>query len=209
MDVRDDNSECMRVIRAHAAGILRCDETPEPVKFVLSRVDHSVILPIEPALLDAESFLLCLPDDSFDLRVRMLLRPRELEDSYDIDRDRHLAYHGETTGMTWVRGVIDHAHTAGGIVVDGDRLMLESSLRACEPRLCKLLNSDRDRLRDVTELLGGVRVEEPLAVGVDAHGFDVRARHGIVRVEFPSECPDEDTATRVIRTLLDGADRDG
>ncbi|MFG0305248.1 MAG: hypothetical protein ACF8Q5_03425 [Phycisphaerales bacterium JB040] len=204
MDERAEVSECMRVVRAHASGVLRCDETPEPVKFVLSRADHSVVLPVERGLLEAEVFLLCLPDDSFDLRVRLLLRMRELERDYEVDRDRHLAYHGETTGLAWVRGVIDHAHTAGGIVVDGGLLMRESSLRAGEARLCRLLNADRDRLRDATELLGGVRVEEPLAVGVDAHGFDVRAYHGIVRVEFPSVCHDEQTATRVIRTLLDG-----
>lgn len=196
----------LRLLRAHAEGTLRCDETPEPVRFVYSRLDQSVVLPLEPRLLDSAQFLLCLPDDSFDLSVRALLQVVPLGDEREIDRDRHLAYHGPTNAGAWVLGRIEHAHSASGLVVDGDLLARPSPIAPDEPRLCKRLNADRAALADATELFAGVRIAEPLAVGVDPHGFDVRARHGIVRVEFPSRCDDGETAARVISTMLEPDD---
>lgn len=192
-----------RLLEAHAAGILRCEETPEPVRFVYSRQDHAVVLPIESRLLESEQFLLCLPDDSFDLSVRALLRLTPLNDHREIDRDRHMAYHGTTTAGVWVLGEIEHAHTASGLVIDGDQLAQPAPLASAEPRLCKQLNTSPDALANATNLFAGVRIAEPLAVGVDTHGFDVRARHGIVRVEFPSACADGETAARVISTMLE------
>ncbi|MFT5423387.1 MAG: hypothetical protein ACI89L_001164 [Phycisphaerales bacterium] len=202
----DEIQTLLSLLRAHAAGILRCDETPEPIRFVYSRQDQGVILPLEPRLLDSDQFLLCLPDDSFDLSVRALLHVVALNDEREIDRDRHMAYHGSTTEGVWVLGRIEHAHSASGLVIDGELLTEPGSLAADEPRLCKRLNADRAALADAIELFAGVRIAEPLAVGVDPHGFDVRARHGIVRVAFPSPCTNGDTAARVISTMIEPSD---
>jgi len=206
MPTPEEIQTVLRLLRAHAEGTLRCDETPEPVRFVYSRLDQGVILPLEPRLLDSGQFLLCLPDDSFDLSVRALLHLTPLEDAREIDRDRHLAYHGPTNAGVWVLGRIEHAHSASGLVIDGELLTAPSPIAADEPRLCKRLNADRDALADATELFAGVRIAEPLAVGVDPNGFDVRARHGIVRVEFPSPCADGETAARVITAMLEPGD---
>jgi hypothetical protein len=87
-----------------------------------------------------------------------------------------------------------------------------NALRSAESRLLKLLNAQRSVLPAVCERLAGVNVPDACAVGIDPYGIDVRARFGIVRVEFPREhcdpksgieCPDR--ATEVVMAILRSA----
>jgi hypothetical protein len=194
-------AEALRTLRAHRAGTLLCDGQPEPVRFILDGRDGSLVLPIAPPLLDAGELLLCLPDDSFDTTMRALVLPTGAEPDEEA-RDRYLAYHGRASEAAWVRARPEFVKLSGGRVVDGERVVVPNALRGEEPALCRTLNADRDALRRVVGLLAKVEPDEPLAVGVDPDGFDVRARFGIVRVEFPAPVPNGAEAERVIRTLL-------
>jgi hypothetical protein len=48
----------------------------------------------------------------------------------------------------------------------------------------------------------GVEIGDPMAVGVDPGGFDVRARFGIVRVPFDRSAPTAQDAAAMIETIL-------
>jgi hypothetical protein len=79
-------------------------------------------------------------------------------------------------------------------VFSGEELSEPNLLTACEHRLVKALNADRALIAKACSRLRGVDVADPLVVGVDQLGVDVRARFGVLRLEFGSLCGDEQTA---------------
>lgn len=178
------------------------DAVPHDCRFMVDGSTGELILGVEQAILDAESLVLFLPKDTFDAEATLLVQHRPAED--DQWTDRHMAYHPEARPSRWARAVVDSVKLRDGEVVDGPRLGLSNPLLAAEPALCKRLNADPDDLGELCALMAGVRPEEPVAVGVDRYGIDVRARFGIVRVELPAPCEDPEEAHRVIEALIGG-----
>ena len=199
-----DARRALRLLRAHTAGTLLADGVPMPTRFVLDRRTGELILVIEPDLADAAEFVFALPDDSFDAAARLAIDIALTPERDDAGTDRHRAYHLDVQRGRWATGRIAFAKLATGGVVDGGELMRPNPLADAEPALCRALNADRDRLRDATELITGVRIADPVGVGVDPDGFDVRASAGVVRVAFPAACDGPDEAARVLDVLLTG-----
>lgn len=192
-------------LRAHARGVLRLDDASTDLRFIIDGRDGSLVLPLHRDAAAAHEAVLHLPDDSYDASAVCLLSLEPIALEFDEAFDRHLAYHGDARAPGWCRGTIDSVRVSAVGVVDGASLGLANPLREREPALVRTLNADRDRLRRAAELLTGVEPIEALGVGVDDLGFDVRSRHGVLRVPFPAPCAEADEAERVIAALLDGA----
>ncbi|MEM7755105.1 MAG: hypothetical protein AAF297_05660 [Planctomycetota bacterium] len=195
-----DPAEGLRRFRRFRSGTLVHDGVPTPCKYIIDGRDGRVVLPVSVVVADAAEHVLWLPDERFGA-MQALLLAEPLDDELDEARDRYLAYHGRAEEVRWIRCVVDSARE-GGEVFDGDDLTRPNAARPVEPKLCKLLNSDRDKLRTITSKLAGVLPETALAVGVDEDGIDVRVTLGVVRVEFPRRARDADEAEATVRGLL-------
>jgi hypothetical protein len=194
--------DAARTVRRHARCTAMADAVPHDCRFMIDGSTGELILGVEQAILDAEDLVLFLPKDTFDAEATVLVHHRAADD--DLWTDRHMAYHPEDRPSRWARAVVDSVKLRDGEVIDGPRLALSNPLLVAEPALCKRLNAEPDRLGELCALMAGVRPEEPVAVGVDRYGIDVRARFGIIRIELPAPCEDPDEAQRVIEALIGG-----
>ncbi|MEQ8770747.1 MAG: hypothetical protein RIB60_09605 [Phycisphaerales bacterium] len=192
--------EALACLHGHSAGTLLVDGSPREVKYVIDPADGSVITVLDPRDTEGDEYLLCLPDDSFETLLRALVEPTPLGDD-GAWADRHGAYHGPTQLTSWVRLKIAHAKLASGPVVDGDELVAPNAFASEQTRLCAALNEDPERLRRICERSAGVSIEDPIAVGVDPLGADVRARFGVVRVAFEAPATDAEAALRTLESL--------
>jgi len=192
-----------RTVRRFTRCIARADDTPFECRFVIDGDSGELILGIDRPALDADDLTLCLPDDTFNAEATLLVHPRDA--SEDRWTDRHLAYHPEARPSAFARASVDSAKLREGEVVGGERLALTNPLSQVEPALCKRLNADRTALRRLCQLMTGTEPEDPVAVGVDRFGIDVRGRFGIIRLDLPAPCDDPDEAGRVVAALIGGA----
>ncbi len=196
-------NEARRHVRRFRRGVLRIDGEVAPCAFVIDGADGRFVLPSDEDLTHASDIVLYVPDDGFN-EMALLINPAGQVGSFDEARDRYLAYHGRAEAIEWFRCDLDSAKW-GGEIYEGADLLGPNTLRAIEPGLCKMLNADRDVLARVSELLTRVHPENPLCVGVDQLGMDVRTRVGIIRVEWPAEITEPESAPGIIRALLKGA----
>ena len=111
--------------------------------------------------------------------------------------DRWRIYHGDPPDAHWARAEIDAARF-GQVVIDGEALMRPNPLAEVEARLCRETN--REHRSDLVAMCRrrGTDVQEPLLVGIDPLGFDVRRRFDVARV--PADEP-MGTAADVERVL--------
>jgi len=195
-----DPQEALRRLRRFRSGTLVHDEIPTPCKFVIDGRDGRVVMPVSVVAADAEEHVLWLPEERFGA-MQALLVVDPLEAEFDEARDRYLAYHGTAEEPRWIRCEIESVRE-GSSVYDGSDLTCPNLGHSVEPKLCKLLNSDREKLKAVTSKLAGVVPETALAVGVDEDGIDVRVSLGVVRVEFPRRARDPEEISATVRGLL-------
>ncbi|MCC5822134.1 MAG: DUF2470 domain-containing protein [Phycisphaerales bacterium] len=195
--------EAARTLRRHTRGVTRADGTPRDCRFLIDGQSGELVLGLDREAVEAAELVLFLPDDTFDAEASVLINHRPAEE--DRWTDRHMAYHPEARPDRWARATVDSLKLRDGEIVEGDRLALVNPLLSVEPALCKRLNADRDRVRELCRLMAGVEPEQPVAVGVDRYGIDVRARFGIVRLDLPAPCDDPDEAVRVIDALIENA----
>ena len=194
-----------QLLRRYRTGTLLADGTPWPLKFIIDGRDGSLLMPADRSFFDSDELVLWVPAERFE-SLQLLLAAHPDEQEFDESRDRFLAYHGEhdprDSGMPqWARCVIDSGR-AGGEVWSGDAIARPNAIRDREPKLCKALNADRDRLKQLCADMLHVRPEQALAVGVDEDGIDIRVSLGIVRLELPRRARDADDAEAMIRGLL-------
>jgi hypothetical protein len=78
--------------------------------------------------------------------------------------------------------------------VDGEALLEANALAAEEAGLLKVLNAAPRSFLKALCVTGGAPSENPLAVGVDPGGIDIRRAHDVVRVAFPARL---DSAAKV------------
>lgn len=182
---------------------MRADGEVCPCAFVIDGADGSLVLPSGEDLTATGDLVVYVPDDGFN-EMALLVTATDDVGEFDEARDRYLAYHGRARGAGWFRCKVDSAKW-GGVLYEGSDLLGPNTLRLIEPGLCKEINSDRELLARVSELLTRVRPENPLCVGVDQLGMDVRTRVGVIRVEWPAEITGPDQARGVINALFKGA----
>lgn len=193
----------LRLLRGHTRSTLLVDSTPyEEMLYIIDPRSGSLILSVDHELLEGTDIVLVIPQDTFDAPMRV-----SLELSTQIDEepcDRFMAYHTRQPGAVYVRGKINFAKIDSGEVISQSELETPNPLINELSGLCKKLNNDRKALREVCKLLTRIEIDEPVAVGVDDLGFDVRARFGVVRVELPSRVDTGTQAEDVIAALIGG-----
>src|SRR5262245_4594915 len=180
-------------LRGHSTGDLRFDEHLRPLKYVIGP-DGRLIAPVMVAMLQAVDVVLFVPelqDDAMEVQVTMQQFQERGDDGAAADRWR--IYHGEPQDVRWAFFSIDAARFNGS-VVDGDALMRPNPLTMHESKICRDMNQNHmDDLRRLCANYAHMEVEQPVMVGVDPLGIDVRARFDVVRVPFlgPASTPDD------------------
>lgn len=193
-------AEALQQLRRSRVGTLFADEAIFPVAFVTDGATGRLVFPVAPQALDAGQHVLQVPEESDDA-MQLLLTLHPIDREAHEACDRHLAYHGSPRASAWVAASIDSAKWSG-LVYDGLALNVPNALREAEPKLVKRANADRDALRGACARRAGVEPAEPLCVGVDPDGLDVRARFGIVRVAFDEAAQTREDAEAAIDRLL-------
>jgi hypothetical protein len=193
-------ADAVRALRAYTSGHLTLDgEHRWPVRFVWDRRAGRLVFPLpEDAALEGEGQLL-LPDEH-DPAVAVLLTIEQVASLPGALEIRFEIYHGRAESARWgVAAVVALRHH--GEAYDGEELVLTDGLVADEPALCRELNADPARLRALCETGARASVDEPVAVGVDPDGIDIRARFGIVRAPFAASAATAEAAREQIARL--------
>lgn len=181
-------------------GMLLVGERLDPVRFVLDAETGEPVLPVAGDVLLEDAVTLHMPDEEPD-SAHVLARPVEIDPARHAASDRYAAYFGKPGHSRWALLDIESVKCAG-LVIDGAELGNANTLRGEETAICRELNADGPGLGAVCRRETGVAVAEPVAVGVDLFGIVVRARFGVVRVEFAGEARDAPAARREIQALL-------
>lgn len=212
----------LRTLRRYTEGTIGYGERRTPIRTVIDRATGRLVFPIEPSALDAGHMVLFLPSENRCVLQVLLLSNRLANSETHEAPDRWRAYHaffGATPKTGEPANCAAPSGTSGGVagvwaianieagktetlVFNPEELMVPNPLLPCEPRLVRELNARRDALRDACARHLGVAVPEPVAVGVDPLGIDVRARFGVLRLEFGDHAPDESAARAAIEQLL-------
>jgi hypothetical protein len=173
-------------LRGNTTGELRFDEHIEPLKYVIGPKGH-VVAPVTHLMLSSQDTVLFVPnnaDGAMELGVTLMGLDPDGPDGAVTDRWR--IYHGDPASVQWAVLKIDAARYDRW-VVDGQALRRPNPLAADEPAICRRINAQhRDALGRVCHHGAGIDVEQPLLVGVDPLGFDVRRRFDIARVSAPA-----------------------
>ena len=185
-------------------GILRFAEHHVPIKFVVANADGRLIASVPVATFFSAEHMLFVPEES-DEALQLLLSVEQIEESHDTDR--WLAHHlnpelgiDQPEHTKWAACWIDSARH-GPWVFDGDPFMQPNPIAADEPRLCKAINADPDRLRAIATHAADTDIDNPICVAVDQHGLLFRARFGVIRAAFDEPATDAAAAERGIERL--------
>lgn len=197
-----------RELRRHYEGTLLFRGLVSPVRYVVSGRCGRLLMLVEPAVLDegGGDYTLMVPSET-DAAAQLLLNISGAHEGGEAGEvcDRWRAYHasGERRrgGGEWAWGKIEAAKMDEG-VCGGEEIQRPNSLWRAEPRLCRELNAQRPAVAEACRRLTGIRVENPVVVGIDEGGIDVRARFGIVRLEFGEEAAGEEAAAEQVRRVL-------
>lgn len=190
--IDDDSSDeaaaiadsAFRFLRAHLSGDLRFDEHVRPLRFVLAP-DGTLVASVMVAMLESIDCVLFLPRDEDDaLQLQVSLEPVDPAGPKAALVDRWQAYHGDPPDVRWAALSIDAARFEAHFI-DGVALTRENPLAPIEARACRELNARRDALRVLCRVRLEIDIEEPVAVGVDPGGIDVRGAFEVRRIEAP------------------------
>lgn len=176
--------DALHFLRRQVTGVIVADEAVYPRRFVLDPASGNPVVTLPLGVEEAESIVLHVPDEG-DPSLQLLAELRWLEPggTDGAASDRFLIYHGKGEDSRFASLRIADAKWTLGVALVED-LLVPNPIAGDEPKLCKRLNADRARLADIVLEHAGRDVAEPVAVGVDPDGFDVRTRTGLVRVEF-------------------------
>jgi hypothetical protein len=177
------SSPIVREIRQHTRAEMFRDGVRELVRYVINPPDGAFVLACGPGLQNAEEIIAHAPDEGPEAIQLMFDRAEPLDRTTDASIDRYLAYHGEPESPNFFRLTL-HAAKFGAGVVDASEIALENTLARGAGPLLKRWNLDQSALAAACR--GAVRhaPASPLLVGVDPDGADVKARFGVIRIEF-------------------------
>jgi len=190
-----------RFLRGHTTADMRFAEHLRPVRFVFAP-DGRLVLPVMFAMLDAADTVLFVPEYAEGcMEVQVTLERLDPDGPAGGLTDRWRIYHGDPPDVHWAVADIDAARYDQW-VVDGETLMRPNPLSGDEARLCRVINQQhRDALAGLCKQVAGADVEDPLLVGVDPLGFDVRRRFDVVRVAAPQPMSSADEVDRVFEAM--------
>ncbi len=176
------------MLRRHYQGSLTIAERSSTVRFVRDGKRGRLVAPVEGWMLQQEdSGTLIIGDEPSD-SLELLVELDEVSADTDPACDRWLAHHQSSAQRRWCAMTIGGARL-GRQILDPDEITPINPLHADEPRLCKKANADRAAFQRGCELAWSRELPESLCVGVDSHGFDVRTRVGMTRLELQRLSP--------------------
>ncbi len=180
----EDRFAGVRALRRHHQGTLQFYERVAQVKLVLEGASGLFTLPVEPpfAIAGAEMLLWLPAESDWDIQASLIIRPIDRPESLE-SVDRWRAYHGDTSLSTWVRAEIDGLKTQTHVF--GHEVQQPNPFGRAEYPLIRRANADRARLIAACKAHAATLVPDAQCVGVDPFGIDVKARFGIVRLDFP------------------------
>lgn len=189
-------------LRGHTRGDLRFEEHLRPIKYVIAP-DGRPAAPVMVAMLQAMDGVLFVPqfvDEAMELQVTIVQFEERGADGAVADRWR--IYHGEPDDVRWAYLQIDAARF-NAMVIDGDALQKPNPLAKDEARICREMNQQTELLKKLCERHGTMRVEQPVMVGIDPLGIDLRARFDVVRVTSTKPMRNADEAVKVLTHMAE------
>ena len=205
MDERQAAKDAYRFLRSHTTGDLRFNERFRLLRYVIGP-DGRLVAPVLPAMLEATDTALFVPED-IDSAMELLVSLTEFEPDgpFGALTDRWRIYHGDPEDMQWASIHLDTARFQEQ-VIDGEALVQANPLAEDEARLCRQINDDhRAELRQVCQVIAHAQVEDPMLVGVDRLGFDVRRRFDVLRVDAPRPMNTAADAELVLGQMIEQA----
>lgn len=205
----DCAGEARRALRRWHEGWLTASAFAGPARFVIDDHTGHLTLFAERQALQQEAPALLIPEES-EPELELLL-DFDRRPPGEARRDRWRAYHAaaepERAGE-WASVIAETVRlciTPGPEVFDGPEICRPNPLREEITRLLRQPNQRPDDLARAVRARIGEASVAPVAVGVDPWGLDVRARFGVIRLEFEREARDADAAAAAIEALLDGS----
>ncbi|MCG8443337.1 MAG: hypothetical protein MI723_16160, partial [Caulobacterales bacterium] len=140
---------------SYREGLLLLDHDHTPIRFVTEHASGRMIALVPAATFESAHPTLFIPEES-DSSLQMLVTPEEIEESATTDRWMafHISEADHPDHTHWAAFEIDSAKH-GRWVFDGDPFMAPNPAAELEPRVCKRLNADPERLAKLTTLLTG------------------------------------------------------
>lgn len=194
--------EARLFLRRHTRADLRFDEHMRPIKYVFGP-EGRLVAPVMVAMLASLETVAFIPE-AIDGALELLVTLEAFDEAgpHGALADRWRIYHGDPSDVRWAFLDIDAARL-GQTVIDGEALRLTNALAADEAALCKEVNAaHRDDLRRLVLTHAQIEMAEPVMVGIDPMGLDVRGRFDVARVEAPEPMESAADARRVLEAMF-------
>lgn len=197
--------DAYRFLRRNTTGDLRFDEQWSPLRYVVGP-QGQLVAPVSYAMLESVDTVLFVPEfREGAMEVQVTLEPLDPDGPHGGLTDRWRIYHGEPQEARWAVVDIDAARYHEW-VIDGVALLRSNPIGADEARLCRHINEERrDELRRVCRTFASADVKDPMVVGVDPCGFDVRRRFDVIRLEAPEAMETAGDVERVFRGMVESS----
>lgn len=190
-------------MRGHLSGFLRFDGERVAIK-IAPLPDGRFVAPVMVAMLMAADTVMELPDDGdTDLHLMMSLEKFDERTDQSGSADRWRTYHGDPPDVNWAWITIDAAKFQG-YFIDGEVFQRPNTLDKGGSMICRALNQSKiDTVRAAIHVQYRTDAAEPLVVGVDPSGFDIRRQFDIIRLNAPEGrvISDEASAVSVLTVL--------
>jgi hypothetical protein len=171
-----------KFLRSNTTATIKFGEHTRDISYAISKTGE-LIIPAMVAMLQPCDTVMFVPDYSEGcMEMHVSLRQFIANGDDGLLADRWNVYHGDSPEVQWASVTIDAARFHE-MFIDGESLCRENILAEIEGALCKELNAKcKEKVRALCVAKTLVNVEDPVVVGVDQFGIDIRAAFGIVRV---------------------------
>ena len=176
--------QTLAFLHANLRGHIRFDGERVPIKVIVAP-DGRIVAPVMESMLRSVEVVLELPDDGDEgLQVMVTLERLDPEGEHAGLCDRWRAYHGDPDDVRWALMQVD-ASRFGAWFVDGEALTEANPLAKDESALLRALNAQPRSFLKAFCTTCKVDCREPVAVGLDPGGIDIRRAHDTARLPFP------------------------
>ncbi len=192
-----------RHLRGHSCAEIRFEEHIRHLSYVFHQ-DGYLVAPVMVAMLQALETMIFVPEAT-ENALEALVTLDELDErgSEGAITDRWRIYHGDPQDVRWARMNID-AGKLEGSVIDGTVLMRANPFAVDESRICKHMNQDHSAdLRILALHFAHIEIENPVMIGIDPLGIDIRGRFDVVRINAAEEMQDAEDARAVLKSMVE------
>ncbi len=174
-------------LRSNTTASLKFNENMYELSYVIAP-DGRLVISAMVAMLQPCDTVMFIPEYEEGCMELHVSLTQFIESGADgLLADRWKIYHGEPPDVQWAVVDIDAARFHE-LFIDGEGLCKENPLASIEHAICKECNDNfKKHVREVCLHRTNVDVTDPVVVGVDPLGIDVRAPFGIIRI--PTERP--------------------